>query len=113
MRNNQTAKTGLGFTNALALLFIGLKLAKVIDWPWIWVLSPIWISIVIGVFCLVAYVLLNEPHKPRKDTWCRECRFKGCAFSDGFGLKFRCTKSGKYVPANHHCDMGEKRKKTK
>lgn len=29
--NNQTAKSGLGFTSALTLLFIGLKFAKVID----------------------------------------------------------------------------------
>lgn len=38
---------GIGFGGALALLFIGLKLGKVIDWPWIWVLSPIWIPLVI------------------------------------------------------------------
>lgn len=27
----------------LALIFLVLKLAYVIDWPWIWVLSPVWI----------------------------------------------------------------------
>lgn len=35
---------GIGFTGALTILFIGLKLGKVIDWSWWWVLSPIWIS---------------------------------------------------------------------
>ena len=36
---------GLGFADALTLLFIALKLCGVIDWKWIWVLSPIWITI--------------------------------------------------------------------
>lgn len=37
----------MGFDLTLALIFIVLKLVKVIDWSWIWVLSPIWISIII------------------------------------------------------------------
>lgn len=40
---------GMNFTDGLALLLIGLKLAKVIDWSWVWVLSPLWISVVIVV----------------------------------------------------------------
>jgi hypothetical protein len=34
----------IGFWGVLALLFIVLKLAGVIDWPWPWILSPIWLS---------------------------------------------------------------------
>ncbi|MDD4036556.1 MAG: hypothetical protein PHS45_04465 [Bacilli bacterium] len=30
------------FTRVLGLLFIGLKLGRVIDWSWLWVLSPLW-----------------------------------------------------------------------
>jgi hypothetical protein len=33
------------FLFALGILFIGLKLTKHIDWPWIWVLAPIWMPI--------------------------------------------------------------------
>jgi len=33
--------TGISFTGALQILFIGLKLGKVIDWTWLIVLSPI------------------------------------------------------------------------
>lgn len=46
---------GISFLGALALLFIGLKLGNVITWPWIWVLSPLWIPIalVVGVVLLV------------------------------------------------------------
>ena len=32
---------GLGFAEALALLFVGLKLGGAISWSWLWVLSPI------------------------------------------------------------------------
>ena len=54
--DHEVKYTGLGFVDALTLLFIGLKLCKVINWPWFWVLSPLWISI--GLFALVALVLV-------------------------------------------------------
>lgn len=38
---------GLKFYQGLALLFIGLKLTSHIDWSWWWVLSPLWITIII------------------------------------------------------------------
>jgi hypothetical protein len=34
---------GIGFLGLLTILFIGLKLSKVIDWSWWWVTAPIWI----------------------------------------------------------------------
>lgn len=34
--------SGIGFLGLLAILFIGLKLCRVIDWAWWWVLSPLW-----------------------------------------------------------------------
>jgi hypothetical protein len=37
----------ISFGDALCILFIALKLCKVIDWSWVWVLSPLWISIVL------------------------------------------------------------------
>lgn len=43
---------GIGFTGALTILFIGLKLGKVIDWSWWWVLSPLWISIGLALIIL-------------------------------------------------------------
>ena len=35
---------GMTFTSVLTLIFIVLKLCKVVTWSWLWVLSPIWIS---------------------------------------------------------------------
>lgn len=49
---------GIGFGGLLAILFIGLKLGGVINWSWLWVLSPLWIplAIVLGIFVIVAVV---------------------------------------------------------
>ena len=43
---------GIGFVGLLTIVFITLKLTNVIAWPWLWVLSPIWIS-----FSLVILIL--------------------------------------------------------
>ena len=48
---------GMGFTSVLALIFIVLKLCKVITWSWWWVLSPIWISWGL-VFILFLFVIM-------------------------------------------------------
>lgn len=49
---------GIGFVGVLTAVFVGLKLAKVIDWSWWWVLSPIWIgwAIILG-FGLLAIIV--------------------------------------------------------
>lgn len=33
----------------LGIIFIVLKLVGIINWSWLWVLSPIWISFVLSV----------------------------------------------------------------
>lgn len=48
-----TNSGGIGFTGLLTLLFIGLKLAGIIDWPWLWVLSPAWISTIVVVVIII------------------------------------------------------------
>jgi len=61
MQNNKEVKTvGLGFADALTLLFIGLKLTGYITWSWIWVLSPIWISISILALIILIIFLINR-----------------------------------------------------
>lgn len=44
-----TVQVGPGFLSSLALIFITLKLTDIIDWSWWWVLSPLWLPIVIFV----------------------------------------------------------------
>lgn len=45
MENETYTSSGIGFTGALTILFIALKLLNKISWSWLWVLSPIWISL--------------------------------------------------------------------
>lgn len=64
--NNQNANGGIGFVGALTLVFIVLKLCKVITWSWLWVLSPIWISVglavVIGIIAAIAIAVWKAKH---------------------------------------------------
>lgn len=48
---------GPSFLSLLALLFIGLKLGGVIDWPWWAVLSPLWGAIFVGLVLIVIIVI--------------------------------------------------------
>lgn len=50
---------GLGFTEVLTVIFIVLKLCKVINWSWIWVLSPLWIGFILGaLIILITYIFI-------------------------------------------------------
>ena len=42
---------GWGLTSILTLIFVVLKLTKLIKWSWIWVLSPLWINF--GLFLIL------------------------------------------------------------
>lgn len=49
---------GLGICDVLAIVFVVLKLVGVIDWSWLWVLSPIWINLIIVlVLCGIIAIL--------------------------------------------------------
>lgn len=57
--NKQYASGGIGFTGALTIVFIVLKLCRVISWSWVWVLSPIWITaLIVGAIFLVILLLV-------------------------------------------------------
>lgn len=58
MSKNSTG--GVGIATVLFLIFLVLKLTKVITWSWWWVFSPLWISFAIAlvVFILWALVLI-------------------------------------------------------
>ena len=51
---------GLGLAEVLTVVFVVLKLVGVINWPWIWVLSPLWISLglVLLIFLIVFAVII-------------------------------------------------------
>lgn len=58
--SSKTASGGIGFFGLLGIAFIVLKLCGVIDWPWVWVLSPIWGSVLLLVVILIVVVCLIQ-----------------------------------------------------
>ncbi|MEA1870353.1 MAG: hypothetical protein U9N09_09515 [Euryarchaeota archaeon] len=55
---SDTNKGGIGFVGLLTILFIGLKLTGYITWSWIWVLAPIWISIIVWGIILIVIAII-------------------------------------------------------
>jgi hypothetical protein len=48
---------GLSTGGAFAVLFVALKLCDVIDWPWLWVLAPIWVTACLVLALVVAFAI--------------------------------------------------------
>lgn len=55
--SNVSSTGGIGFAGLLAILFIGLKLTGVINWSWLWVLSPIWIPFVAVIVMFAVFLV--------------------------------------------------------
>ncbi len=51
-------KIELPIVSLLTLTFIILKLTKVIDWSWWWVLSPIWISTIGAIIVAIIAIII-------------------------------------------------------
>lgn len=60
---------GLGLSSVLTVVFVVLKLIGVINWSWIWVLSPLLIDLAVAIIVVIIWIFLpdNEWHvKERK-----------------------------------------------
>jgi hypothetical protein len=59
MSNNASGSSsgGIGFAGLLTVAFVVLKLTGFIAWSWWWVLSPLWISVLIAVLIVVAALI--------------------------------------------------------
>ena len=58
---NERGSATAGGTSIVTLLqvaFVVLKLCKVINWSWIWVLAPTWISTLFGVGILLVVFII-------------------------------------------------------
>ena len=55
---------GLSFCSVLTIVFIVLKICDVIHWSWIWVLSPLWIPIILVILFLL-YIKVQD----KGDDW--------------------------------------------
>lgn len=59
MNDNKSGSAGIGFSGLLTITFIVLKLTHVINWSWVWVLSPIWITAGIVFVIILALILFK------------------------------------------------------
>ncbi len=55
MNRSNRAVGGMGLCSTLTVIFVVLKLVGVINWPWLWVLSPWWMPAVI--LAVVLYIV--------------------------------------------------------
>lgn len=61
MNNNKnTTSGGIGFAGLLTIVFIVLKLCNVIKWSWVWVLSPLWISVALFFVILIIVLIIGN-----------------------------------------------------
>ena len=58
MSNNSSA--GAGIAEVLLIVFVILKLCGVITWPWVWVLSPFWISLTLAAIGLIVLWIIKK-----------------------------------------------------
>jgi hypothetical protein len=69
--NSSSSSSGIGFSGLLTVAFSGLltvafivlKLCGVINWSWWWVLSPIWISMLLILLILLIVVIVSVMKK--------------------------------------------------
>ena len=59
-RNGNDGKTGLGVADVLLIIFIVLKLCGLISWSWVWVLSPLWISIILVIIVFIIVMIFDK-----------------------------------------------------
>jgi hypothetical protein len=60
--SRSSASSGIGVFSLLGILFVGLKLAHIIDWSWWWVTLPFWggfasLVILIALIAIVAAIV--------------------------------------------------------
>lgn len=55
---NKMKGGGIGITTLLTVVFVVLKLCKVITWSWWWVLSPLWIVASLFILLCIFYLVI-------------------------------------------------------
>ena len=50
--------TTLGFVEALLVIFIILKVTGQLTWPWLWILSPLWITLSLMLVVILLSIIL-------------------------------------------------------
>ena len=64
--NSNNRGGGLGLCGVLTIVFVVLKFTGVIDWSWLWVLSPLWINLIVCVIVIGFFILVcNKPYSSK------------------------------------------------
>jgi len=71
--SSSSSSGGIGFCGLLTIVFITLKLCNVIQWSWLWVLSPLWIglALALAIFAIIIGIAAVAAmfDKPRRGRW--------------------------------------------
>ena len=71
MNDSKNYGCSVGFSSMLTIVFVILKLCDVIQWNWLWVLSPLWIDLGLSLIIIIGvaiYQVLQE-NKWRNNKW--------------------------------------------
>ena len=60
--NKNVIFSGIGLPALLTIVFVVLKLCKVITWRWIWVLAPLWIDAIFMILLLIIFIILASKY---------------------------------------------------
>lgn len=73
---NREETINLSFLGMLAIVFITLKLTGNITWSWLWVLSPLWIGLVLSAAIAAAALIIMKNKIWKKHKWKMPKRIK-------------------------------------
>ena len=64
-KEKHSNSVGIGFWGILTIVFITLKLTKVIHWSWLWVMAPLWLPTALAIVILIIYLITLSIAKRR------------------------------------------------
>jgi hypothetical protein len=62
-KSSGSTSSGISFWSILFIVFLTCKLAgigKIAEWSWVWVLSPLWISLSLLIVVIILYMIFNK-----------------------------------------------------
>lgn len=57
--NSSSAGGGVSLCSLVFIVFLVLKLCKVINWSWWWVTSPLWIPLTLGIVVILIVFIIK------------------------------------------------------
>ena len=57
--NSSSSGSRIGVFGLMGVMFVGMRIAGVINWPWVWVLAPFWgpLALVVVLAMIVAVIV--------------------------------------------------------